>query len=93
MYCSIGLGATQCAGQGNNGALGDGSFAFDRSGRGPVTPVGPPLAIREISAGLNFTCAIGKDDRVYCWGSNHLGKLGNGQPETPSAVPVRVSVN
>jgi len=75
------------------GALGDGSFAYDPAGRGPVSPVGPPFKIREISAGLNFTCAIGKDDRVYCWGNNHLGKLGNGMAEIESAVPVRVSVN
>jgi alpha-tubulin suppressor-like RCC1 family protein len=45
----------------------------------------------EISAGLEHTCARVESGRVYCWGSNESGRLGDGTP-TDRAVPVPVAL-
>jgi len=98
-YCFIENGTTQCAGLGKMGALGDGIFESPNfSRRGPVTPLAPPDKFSDISAGNTFTCGISKptlysSDKLYCWGRNHLGSLGNGQPEVMSSVPVQVRIN
>ena len=41
----------------------------------------PPIdlanrAVRQVSAGSDFTCAALEDDKVYCWGDNLLDRLG-----------------
>ena len=97
-YCALASSAAICAGLGNMGQLGDGASATAPSRRGPVFTKAPPVSFLQVSAGLNFTCAISLADKLYCWGANHLGSLGNGQPGTaredfPSDVPVRVSIN
>jgi len=38
-----------------------------------------------ISAGNNFTLALGRDGRVYAWGNNSEGQLGNGAASTEFA--------
>jgi alpha-tubulin suppressor-like RCC1 family protein len=43
-----------------------------------------------VSAGLSSSCALLQDGRVYCWGNNWGGQLGNGT-RTDSVVPVQVS--
>lgn len=37
---------------------------------------------KQISAGSNHTCAIGMDDKAYCWGSNDDGRLGINETST-----------
>jgi len=37
--------------------------------------------IKQITAGGAHTCVIASDDRVYCWGNNINGALGNNGPE------------
>ena len=39
-----------------------------------------PLAFRQISAGSGsgHTCGIATDNRLFCWGDNHEGQLGDG---------------
>ena len=89
-YCALVQGVVLCAGRGTTGMLGDGSEEF--SIRGPSRPQPPPGLFREIDLGLTSTCAITSDDKLYCWGSNRFGKLGNGAAEVPALVPVRVSI-
>ncbi len=43
-----------------------------------------------IAAGTQHTCAIGTDDKAYCWGEGTSGQLGNGAG-TSSLTPVAVS--
>jgi alpha-tubulin suppressor-like RCC1 family protein len=75
-YCAIFNFVAMCAGQGKTGVLGDGSFDF--SVRGPVVPIGKPQAFRDIDVGLTSACGISSEDKLYCWGFNDFGKLGNG---------------
>jgi alpha-tubulin suppressor-like RCC1 family protein len=42
-----------------------------------AVPVNTTLRFRKISAGGVHTCALGLDDRVYCWGDNLRGALGD----------------
>ena len=45
--------------------------------------------IKQVVAGLEYTCAIANDDWMYCWGRNDYGELGNGSTgdqNTPVAV-------
>jgi alpha-tubulin suppressor-like RCC1 family protein len=88
-YCAITSFVAMCAGQGKTGVLGDGSFDF--SVRGPVVPIGKPQAFREIDVGLTSACGISSEDKLYCWGFNDFGKLGNGTMDAV-AQPTRVYV-
>ena len=44
-----------------------------------------------ISVGREITCAITFEDKLYCWGINNVGQLGNGQTGSGSSYPVEVS--
>ncbi|MCD1275797.1 MAG: hypothetical protein LP071_02330 [Candidatus Nanogingivalaceae bacterium] len=80
-----------CWGEGEHGALGNGSTA--RAATPVAVSTTGALAgktIKRIAAGIWHTCAIASDDKVYCWGDNGNGQLGNGST-TQSNVPVAVS--
>lgn len=48
------------------------------------------LAFRQTSAGWDHTCGVTTDDRIYCWGENSAGQLGDGTT-TNRLRPVRVT--
>ena len=80
-----------CWGEGEHGALGNGSTA--RAATPVAVSTTGALAgktIKRIAAGIWHTCAIASDDKVYCWGDNGNGQLGNGST-TQSNVPIAVS--
>lgn len=52
----------------------------DRFAPRPVRVEGLPR-IRQLSVGAMHVCAIGEDARVYCWGANEAGQLGDGTTE------------
>ncbi len=70
-------GAAYCWGNGNYGQLGNGLSARGAgiSSSMPAAVVGG-LTFKAIAAGQRHTCAIGTDNRIYCWGSNYHGELG-----------------
>ncbi len=90
--CAIGMDDhAYCWGSNYRGQLGN-----DSTNDSPV-PVAVSqgamafLGVKSISAGEAQTCVIAFDDKIYCWGRNNLGQLGNGTT-TQSQVPVLVSL-
>jgi len=48
-----------------------------------------PVRFRTLVTGQRHTCGLGNDNRVYCWGSNDAGQLGDGTT-TDRALPTAV---
>lgn len=53
--------------------------------------VGGDLQAVAIQTGMFFTCAIGMDREMYCWGMNDSGQFGNAT-QTSSGTPIRVTM-
>ncbi|HEX8326943.1 MAG TPA: hypothetical protein VF629_05345 [Hymenobacter sp.] len=79
-------------GNNNHGELGNG-FSIDRAT--PVEVALPHSAANtswaQVVAGNNHTLALTNDGRLYAWGSNDYGQLGDGSGMT-SLVPVPVGM-
>ena len=92
-YHSCGLGtddSVYCWGDNTFRQLGDGSNT-DRTSPVAIQAGSSPGQFRAMSAGAYFTCGIGIDDSVYCWGDNDNGQLGDGTT-TVRSTPIAVSV-
>ncbi|MCF7826663.1 MAG: choice-of-anchor D domain-containing protein [Candidatus Marinimicrobia bacterium] len=80
-------------GAGNVGQLGNGSYAHSYV---PVevtmTGVLAGKNVTDISAGSNYALALTTDGKLYTWGRNNEGQLGNGSTDS-SSVPVEVDMN
>lgn len=75
--CALdGNSRARCWGNGNSGQLGLGLNVATVSAS-PVLVAGG-RAYRAIAAGARHTCAIGTDNKIYCWGNNSYGQLGLG---------------
>jgi alpha-tubulin suppressor-like RCC1 family protein len=75
-----------CWGANDHGQLGIGVLG---SGVGTPTVVSLPVAPATVSAGGAHTCASLQDGRIFCWGANESGQLGDGTTTdrgTPAAV-------
>lgn len=77
-----------CFGSGNNGQLGNGRT----NSRAVPDRIAAPsdLEFVQVSSGSEFSCALGLDGSVYCWGLNDTGTLGNGSNQATSSYPVKV---
>jgi alpha-tubulin suppressor-like RCC1 family protein len=51
--------------------------------------IGTLGGVVEVASGFGFTCARTTDQRIWCWGTNNNGRLGN---HAASASPTPVSV-
>ncbi len=87
-------GRAYCWGEGATGALGNG-----RAGSRPELPtdrrtkptmVTDRLRFLQIAAGYGHTCGLTTANKVYCWGDNSEGQLGDGT-RTRRLSPVRVA--
>lgn len=79
-------GRLYCWGWGNNGALGTGSYTTRLI---PFEVSGVATDWAFVDAGGQNTCAIKTTGRLYCWGVNGNGSIGNGnttQYNTPQEV-------
>ena len=92
--CVIATGSTKmyCVGENTYGQLGDGSTTNSTT---PVKvdvsalPIGDQ-SFAKVSVGNQHTCGISTSGKVYCWGRNHNGQLGDGlsisDHHTPYAI-------
>lgn len=71
-----------CWGFNQFGQLGDGTTTLRRNK--PVLVNGLPGGVFSVSAGYNHTCAVLETGRVFCWGINDKGQIGNGFIENDS---------
>lgn len=99
-------GVSTCAIANDNKAYcwgGNGSGQLGRVGATTSLPVAVDMTgalagktIKMLSLGNGYgsghTCAVASDNKMYCWGLNDNGQLGNGVT-TNSAVPVAVSTS
>jgi alpha-tubulin suppressor-like RCC1 family protein len=78
-----------CWGYNGSGQLGNGT----QSGETQLTPVAVvgQLQFRQVSAGVEHTCAVTTDDRAFCWGSNRYGQLGDSTEISLRLRPTRVA--
>lgn len=79
-------GSVFCWGSNGSGQLGDGTLA---SSSQPVAVTGQSDGIPQIgvAAGGSHSCSWGIDSRIYCWGNNDRGQLGDG---TITSQPIAV---
>ncbi|NQZ02729.1 MAG: hypothetical protein HRT45_18860, partial [Bdellovibrionales bacterium] len=93
MVCAVGTNQKPyCWGSNDYGELGIDSY--DRQSQPKLVSLGAgPADYRSISPGGFHTCALGLDQKAYCWGDNLSEGLGdNGVSSFESLVPVAVSL-
>jgi alpha-tubulin suppressor-like RCC1 family protein len=74
-------GLAYCWGEGATGALGNGragSEDLPTDRRNKPTLVTDRLRFLQVAAGHSHTCGITTANKVYCWGDNSEGQLGDG---------------
>jgi len=77
----------RCFGKNFTGQIGNGSSGNGVNQLLPFTvPVG---TVVDVAAGYSHTCALTTEGRVFCWGQNNQGQLGDGT-QTMRAAPVEV---
>lgn len=89
--CAVLSGKAYCWGYGESGQLGNGDT---KNSNTPVKVKQEPgklagRTIKQIFAGSSHNCVSTTDNKVYCWGLNDSGQLGNGSTRN-SSVPVAV---
>ena len=84
-------GRLYCWGYDFRGQLGDGGTPVGRDA--PRQVAGGRTDWRQVSAGLVSTCATTTGGRLFCWGQDGSGQLGDGSASAGSTVPSEVSGN
>lgn len=75
-----------CWGDNSSGQLGIGSGSGTEE---PVRVKTGGLVFRQVHAGAGHSCGLTQDNKVWCWGRNDLGQLGDGtQANRLAPVPV-----
>jgi alpha-tubulin suppressor-like RCC1 family protein len=79
--------SVQCVGTNDLGQLGNGSTTLSYDPVAVQLPVG--LSFKQILSKYDDACLLSTDGRVFCWGNNDQGQIGNGltvnvlQPTAP----------
>lgn len=88
--CAIRVGKLYCWGRDQNEQLGDGAGQINVSSPKQITAA---TDWKTVSAGAIHTCAIRSTGKLYCWGGDDSGQLGNGPANggTPSTSPQQIT--
>ncbi|KAA8818333.1 hypothetical protein CSQ85_09230 [Bifidobacterium rousetti] len=78
-------------GRNNSGQLGNNSTA-DQSNVPVKVTMPKGVHFTQVSAGDDYSLAIGDDGNTYAWGYNLYGELGNNSTIQQSSVPVKVTM-
>lgn len=78
-----------CWGQDFRGQLGNGTTTTDDQYT-PVQVAGNRTDWAAVAAGEQHTCGIHTDGRLFCWGYDAYGQLGDGGTNTDQPIPVEV---
>jgi alpha-tubulin suppressor-like RCC1 family protein len=78
-----------CWGYNGAGQLGNGMRSIDPQ-LTPVAVVGG-LQFRQVSGGTQHTCGVTTDNRVFCWGQNSSGQIGDSTEVSLRLSPTRVA--
>jgi alpha-tubulin suppressor-like RCC1 family protein len=76
-----------CWGSGTHGELGDGKSTDSLD---PVEAVIPGNAGERVASLVSYgwnNCALKENGRIYCWGANQLGQIGDGTMGAPVPKP------
>src|SRR5437868_6201080 len=82
-------GRLYCWGDDLDGAVGDGAGGTDRSV--PTVVAGGFTNWTAVASGITHTCGRRASGRLYCWGSDIDGGLGNGGANVSRYAPVQVA--
>ncbi len=81
--------AVYCWGYNAGGHIGNATTVSSSSPVAVLQGAIPPgVTIKDIDVGASYVCAVGTDDRIYCWGINTGGQLGDGS-QTARTTPVQ----
>ncbi len=92
-------GSFACAVASDNLAYCWGDNAYGQLGDTTTTNSSEPVAVstagvlsgktvKSVVAGGSHACAVASDNKVYCWGNNTFGRLGDGTSSSSSSEPV-----
>ncbi len=81
-------GGVSCWGSNGYGQLGDGTETDSPT---PKTLASLTSGVRALACGGSHTCALLEDGRLFCWGANFYGELGNGG-SSDIGLPVQVQL-
>lgn len=88
-WCAVGeSGNVYCWGFNESGQAGNGNQEYVPRAARVDLPEGTQVA--QVKTTIDTTCALLTNGKVYCWGSNFNGQLGNGLNRGKSLVPTEV---
>mgnify|MGYP001465279878 CR=1 FL=1 len=87
-WCASGVsGDLYCWGANDSGQAGDGTMSYALEA---VKVQGLPERVAQVKTTPNTTCALLTNGKVFCWGGNYNGQLGNGENRGRALTPVEV---
>ena len=82
-------GSAWCWGSNLEGQLGDGTTQDAPS---PVKVAALGTGVARVVTGQNYSCALGADTLVRCWGQNSSAQLGTGSASAKEPSPVKAAI-
>jgi len=78
-------GTLLCWGKNNFGEVGNGEQGDTQPQPAVVAALGK--SVMDVSAGFMHTCAVQNDGKLWCWGGNSMGTIGDGTRGAAYSTP------